>query len=136
MYENSKRYAIGRDASIYLATANATITSTAEREGVSPMMIRTLLQLAAMRASGAQVTASDMIRAGLASPSAIDSTLAEMKRSGWVSVTKCKLSVTSSGRQVIADIGRGWERSARKLGAFANALPFRKRAAKLNSDQA
>ncbi len=135
MFENSQRYSEGQKAAYYL-TAVLTPMSAAERADVGPGVIRVLLLLAAMRASGAQVSAADMASTDVMHRATIDTHLAEAKRQGWVTASKGKLHVTSTGRQVVADVNRGWERAARKLVAFSSALPFRKRAARRQDDQA
>jgi hypothetical protein len=136
MYENSKRYTEGKAAALYLCTAEATVKALALKEGEGAGVVRAVLQLAAMRASGLQVTAADMAEAALVSEYSTDINLAAAKRAGWVRSDKGKLSVTSTGRKLVADAERGWQRAARKLQAHSNALPFRKRAAKPQADQA
>ncbi|MGI4873208.1 MAG: hypothetical protein ACRYFX_18765 [Janthinobacterium lividum] len=123
MYRNSKRYAAGEDAALYLAVAELAISSQAERVGVGANVVRTLAQLSALRAGGATVYAADLERAGLGTSG--PGCLAECKRQGWVSSVRGSLDLLPAGRVVVAELTRAWERARKQLAAFAPASPYR-----------
>ena len=121
MYKGSQRYHEGEQAAQYLAVAELAMSRQAERAGVTVWVLRTLVSLSAMRASGASVLAADLVRAGLGQKSLVFAGLAECRRLGWVSSVRGHLSVLSAGRVVVADLARSWERSRRELARWEPA---------------
>jgi hypothetical protein len=136
MYRNSKKYIAGEHAAHYLAVAELALTAQADRLGVGVGVLRVLVQLAALRSSGATVKASDMQAAGLASERTLVINLAECKRLGWVESKNGKLGVLSAGRAVVAKLSLAWDRSASQLAAFTEAIPYRPRPAGRQDDLA
>ena len=128
MYRNSKRYAAGEDAALYLAVAELAIGSQAGRMGCGGNVVKTLAQLSALRAGGAAVYAADLVRGGLGTSG--PGCLAECKRRGWVSSVRGSLDLLPAGRQVVADLARAWERAAKQLASFSDATPYSKRPAR------
>lgn len=134
MYRNSKKYAAGEDAALYLAVSEIAIEAQARRAGVGVGVVRVLVQLAAVRASGAQVVAADLSGLGFGDAGYVRTRLAVCKRLGWVSSTRGKLDVLSKGREVVAELARAWERAKKQLGQFGDASPYSTRPARMQAD--
>lgn len=130
MYRGSKRYAAGVEAAGYLAVAEVVLSAQASRAGCVVGCVRVLVQVAALRAGGANVVAADLAALGLGSAGGIRGLLAECKRLGWVSARRGKLDVLSKGREVVAECGRAWERARRQLVGFGEASPYSARVAR------
>ena len=115
-----------REAAGWLAVVEVCEREQAGRHGVSVGVLRVLVRVLALGASGAAVGSADLSAAGLGAGGGVRGLVAELRRLGWVVPGKRvgSLAVSASGRKVADELFRSWERARKQVGRFEPAGPW------------
>lgn len=114
------------NAAVYLSVVSVTESAQAARSGCTVAVLRLVLVVAALRTTGAVVTAKNIGESGLGEPAGVRMVLKQAIDSGYLvrPLGRGSIVLTDSGRVLVSEMARAWERAVRLLRAFSPVVPY------------
>ena len=114
------------NAAVYLSVVSVTESAQAARSGCTVAVLRLVLVVAALRTTGAVVTAENIGASGLGSPAGVRTVLKQAIDCGYLvrPLGRGSIILTDSGRILVSEMARAWERAVRLLRAFSPVVPY------------
>ena len=114
----------------YAAVLAVVERQVAARAGISCGSLRVLARVAALRQSGADVKAADVVAAKAAAANETRQNLRRLLDSGHLErvggAVNGRILVPEKGRRVLGELVRGLQRASKQLAAFEPCPPFRR----------
>lgn len=138
----ARTHASGREPFLFMIMLEATQTlgyaavlavveqQIAGRAGISCGSLRVLVRVSVLKQSGALICAADVVKAKAAAPGETRQNIKRLLASGHLErqggPVNGRLTVSESGRNVMAEFVRGLHRARRLLLSFESCPPFRR----------